>query len=321
MRERLPFPDPELDREEEAWWNAHAAVVEAIWAMEEPVRHAIRTPYLERARRFFLKGAGALPITLLEVGCGSGWVCRMIADRDRLRILGLDIAEEQIRLAKENAARDGLADACEYRCQNLADFTVQDAHAVSAVFIHAILHHLSWQEIRSVLGQLKALGAGTRIFIYEPVYLADPERGTLPDTRAARRARFLAALPHRARALFDGLFRPRRDLAVVERVQALVRDAQRQGRILSPKEVVFREAEILGALGEIGEVTERYLCNHTTITIAQYATTLRSPFLQRLFTATVLPLADWVDRTLFADGQIPAVTREYVFMGYHCVVR
>ena len=35
----------------------------------------------------------------------------MIADRDRLRILGLDIAAEQIRIAKENAASAGLTDA------------------------------------------------------------------------------------------------------------------------------------------------------------------------------------------------------------------
>ena len=321
MRERSQFPDPEIDREEEAWWNEHAEVVEAIWAMEEPVRRAIRTPYLDRARRFFLEGAATLPIRVLEVGCGSGWVGRMFADRDRLRILGLDLAAEQIRLAKENAARAGLAETCEYRCQNLADFTVNDAQSVSCVFIHAILHHLSWQEIRSVLAQLKALGRGTRIFIYEPVYLADPERAALPDTPAARRARFLALLPHRARALFERIFRPRRDLALVEKVHRLWHDAQRQGRVLSPKEVVFREAEILGALGEIGEVTARYLGNFTTMPMAQYATTLLNPTLQRLFTATVLPLSGWVDRTLFADGQMPAVTREYVFMGYHCVVR
>ena len=321
MRERAQFPDPDLDREEESWWNEQAEVVEAIWAMQEPVRRAIRMPYLERARRFFLEGAKRLPVTVLEVGCGSGWVGRMIADRDRLRILGLDIAAEQIRMAKENAAHAGLSDICEYRAQNLADFTVKDAEAVSCVFIHAILHHLSWQEIRSVLAQLKALGSGTRIFIYEPVYLADPERGALPESSAARRARSLAMLPHWACALFDRLLHPRRDTGLVKKVQHLCREAQRQGRILSPKEVVFREAEILGALGEIGEVTERYLCNFTSIPIAQYATTLRSPFLQRLFTSTVVPFSAWVDRSLFSTGQIPAVTHEYIFMGYHCVVR
>ena len=321
MKERAQAPDPDLDHEEESWWNEQAEVVEAIWAMQEPVRRAIRMPYLERAGRFFLDGAKQLPITVLEVGCGSGWVGRLIADRDRLRILGLDIAAEQIRMAKENAAHAGLSDTCEYRCQNLADFTVNDAQAVSCVFIHAILHHLSWQEIRSVLAQLQALGSGTRIFVYEPVHLTEPEGGRLPESFAARRARFLATLPHRARAIFERIFRPRRDIALVKKVEHLSREAQRKGRVLSPKEVVFREPEILGVLGEIGEVTERYLCNYTTMPIAQYATTLLNPSLQRLFTATVVPLSAWVDRTLFSGGQIPVVTREYVFMGYHCVVR
>jgi 2-polyprenyl-3-methyl-5-hydroxy-6-metoxy-1,4-benzoquinol methylase len=321
MRERSQVPDPAIDREEETWWNDNADVVEAIWAMAEPVRQAIRAPYLERARRFFLEGKNGSAALLLEVGCGSGWVGRMIADRQRLRIIGLDIASEQIRLAKENAASAGLGDVCEYRCQNLADFTVSDAKSVSCVLMHAILHHLSWQEIRSVLHQLRALGPGTRIFIYEPVYLADPDDPPAPETAEARRARKLAEWPQRACGWFSRIFRPSRDRALVKKVETLAKTAQAQGRILSPKEVVFREPEILSALGEIGEVTERYLCDFTSMPTAQYGTTLRNPTLQRLFGATVVPLARRIDAALFRRGQIPLVTRQYVFMGYHCVVR
>ena len=44
-------------------------------------------------------------------------------------------------------------------------------------------------------------------------------------------------------------------------------------------------------------------------------------FLQRLFCATVLRRAVKLDEHLFAKGLIPQVTREYVFMGYECVIR
>jgi 2-polyprenyl-3-methyl-5-hydroxy-6-metoxy-1,4-benzoquinol methylase len=320
MRERAQCPDPAIDREEEAWWNANAETVEAIWAMAAPVRRALRTPYLERARRFFLEGRGAGPVTLLEIGCGSGWVGRMIAERRRLHVIGIDLAAEQIRLAEDNAAREGLRDVCQYRCQNLSDFAARDAQAVSCVLIHAILHHLSWQEIRSVLGQLRALGPGTRLFVYEPAYLADPATPIEPSPRA-RRAQRAASLPARATELFRSLLRPARDEPLLGRVKALVADAQRQGRILSPKEVVFREPELLALLGEIGEVTERFLCDFTSVAASQFATTLRSARLQRGYCRTILPLAAWIDRRLFARGEIPLVTRDYVFMGYHCTIR
>jgi hypothetical protein len=98
-------------------------------------------------------------------------------------------------------------------------------------------------------------------------------------------------------------------------------DAHRQGRILSPKEVVFREPELLGALGAIGEVTERYLCNFTSIPVSQIATTFTSSLLQRLFCATVLKRAQRVDQVLFERNLFPLITRQYAFMGYHCVIR
>ena len=321
MRERSAIPDPDIDREEEAWWNDNAATIESIWAMSKVVRPAVRSRYLNRARDFFLDGLKERPGRVLEVGCGSGWLSRIIADRERLHVIGLDIAAEQIRLAKENAATAGLSDVCEYRAQNLADFTVNDAGSVSCVFIHAILHHLSWQEIHSVLGQLKALGAGTKLFVYEPVYLSDPDGGTLPETPEALAARALAETPVLAAKRFQKMFRPTRDMALVKKVESLAVSAHKLRRILSPKEVVFRESELLGALGEIGEVTERYLCNFTSMPVSQIATTFTSSLLQRLFCATVLKQALRVDQELFEKNLFPLITRQYAFMGYHCVIR
>jgi len=320
MRLRSEAPDPEIDREEEAWWNEHAATIEAIWAMAAPVRRTIRGRYLDRTRKFFLDGTNARPARCLEVGCGSGWVGRMIAAPTTLELIGLDLATEQVRLAQENAKVDGLAGTTEYRCQNLADFTVRDAGSVQCVLIHSILHHLSWQEIRSVLKQLHALGKGTRIFIYEPAYLTDP-LSPLPKTDEARAAQELAGRSKRETDRFQRMFRPSRDRALVKRVEALAVDAQRQGRLLSPKEVVFREKELIEELEQIGQVTGRRLCNFTSIPAAQYATVICNGFLQRLFCATVLRRAVKLDEELFEKGLIPQVTREYVFMGYECVVR
>lgn len=320
IQPRLEAPDPQIDDEEEAWWNSNAATVEAIWAMAMPVRRTIRTPYLARARRFFLEGSSEQPMRCLEVGCGSGWVGRMLAAPGEISVIGLDIAAEQIRLARENARGEGLAAATEYRCQNLSDFTVQDAGSVQCVLIHAILHHLSWQEIRSVLKGLQALGRGTRIFVYEPVYLADP-LSLLAESSATLEGQKMAGRSKRETDRFQRLFRPARDRSLMKQVEALAADAHRQNRILSPKEVVFPEKELIGALEEIGEIRGRRLCNFTSLPTAQYATCLRNPFLQRLFAATVLRRSVALDERLFTRGLIPLITREYVFMGYECIVR
>ncbi|HMK38666.1 MAG TPA: class I SAM-dependent methyltransferase, partial [Bacteroidota bacterium] len=66
--------------------------------------------------------------TFLDVGCGNGLYAIELARRGAARVTGIDIAENMLRLCRENAARAGLADRCEFIRTDLLEFG-SSAHA------------------------------------------------------------------------------------------------------------------------------------------------------------------------------------------------
>ena len=53
--------------------------------------------------------------SIVDVGCGSGRFCFMYAQRGAARVLGVDFAEAMIEIARQHAARLGVAKQCEFR--------------------------------------------------------------------------------------------------------------------------------------------------------------------------------------------------------------
>jgi ubiquinone/menaquinone biosynthesis C-methylase UbiE len=44
---------------------------------------------------------------ILDIGCGSGWLCRLLADRvPQGQVVGMDVADEMIRQARKRSAED-----------------------------------------------------------------------------------------------------------------------------------------------------------------------------------------------------------------------
>ena len=54
--------------------------------------------------------------TVLDIGCGSGVYCFEAARRGAARVVGIDLAEGMISLARQDCSRMGLAAACEFIC-------------------------------------------------------------------------------------------------------------------------------------------------------------------------------------------------------------
>jgi len=319
MRERPQIESPEIDALETQWWNDYAPLVETIWAQPPAIRRAVRGHYLQRARQFFLEGATQLPMTVLEIGCGSGWVGHMLAERGKLHIVGMDISEEQVAMAQRHAIKLGLGDICHYTCENLRDYKSPTGTQRPGVLVQAILHHLSWTEIKSVLREIAALGSGTRIFIYEPAYVAaQPGVGPLVVDAATRVLTLIPKVLAR--------------LAVVDQSRALNRELRQQvldmcqlavdkGWMLSPKEVIFQEADLLAALNEHFSVQNRYIGNFTAVGAAQTAVFYDSPVVEQRFTQQVLPFAVGLDNALFKAGMSARGANWYFFMCYECVVK
>ena len=64
---------------------------------------------------------GPRPRTVLDVGCGSGILAIACARLGAPRVLGLDIADEALRIAPDNAAANGVDGMCRFESTAVAD--------------------------------------------------------------------------------------------------------------------------------------------------------------------------------------------------------
>src|ERR671910_456561 len=66
--------------------------------------------------------------TVIDVGCGSGVLSFVAARLGAHRVIGCDISEEAVEIARRNAKSLGLEDTCEFRVGSLLD-PVRDLRA------------------------------------------------------------------------------------------------------------------------------------------------------------------------------------------------
>ncbi len=88
-------------------------------------------------RRFELTLERVEPIegrTFLDVGCGSGRYCLAFAERGAARVVGVDFAERMIHLAREHAARLGVAERCDFRVGAFPEAVADGAFDVTTAF-------------------------------------------------------------------------------------------------------------------------------------------------------------------------------------------
>jgi 2-polyprenyl-3-methyl-5-hydroxy-6-metoxy-1,4-benzoquinol methylase len=253
MREKRTRPlvaDADLNTTEHAWWERNAALVARFWEMDPSFSGVLRRGYLSKIRSFFMEGRK--DVTVLELGCGSGWVGQSIAGAG-LRILGTDFSEAQLGLARRNAEARGLGEAATYRLSTSAEWP-EETPACNAVLIHSFLHHLDDPELDDFLDNLKArTSPGTRIVLFEPAFYEDEPSGSpRPWTAGANRlaARLVARIDRDQKAQS-----PSDEQARAAFVQ-LFTDANERGWYLSPKEIPFGLEDFTRRLSDRFEVRQ-----------------------------------------------------------------
>ncbi len=105
--------------------------------------------------------------TVLDLGCGEGYVARQLKNRGAERIVGLDISEEMIRHARERESREKLGirfsagDACD-----LGVIADQSFDLVVAVFL---FNYLRKEQCSAVMGEvMRVLRPGGRFVFAVP---------------------------------------------------------------------------------------------------------------------------------------------------------
>ena len=152
-------------QEELDWWNRYAEVMERHWVLTPKLNEAIRSEYEREYRDYLFKPDGRL----LEIGCGTGWIGRQFALRG-MWVDGLDISSEQIRIAKDEAAKADLKNVAYFERDIVKADIRGRFETYDAVLVVAVLHHLAENEILSVLKKMvEVLAPGGKIYLYEPL--------------------------------------------------------------------------------------------------------------------------------------------------------
>jgi hypothetical protein len=307
LRGRRSVPDLDEDRSEHSWWNANADIVERVWANDDDTRQALRGHYLSKARRFLTEGE-ATDAVIIELGSGSGWVGRALIRGARSRLLGIDLSEAQVEIARKNAEAEGLGTQCVYVCANLSDAApyIGDVRAVSGLVIHAILHHLTWSEIDQILTDVVRVGPAAKLFAYEPVFFPHDEHRVGLVGRLSRLLAISVALcALLSMRVYGRITSSARDRSFAAEVDRISREAAENQWVLSPKEIVFGREEFLATLDKHFVVNQSYLCNYIDMVAAGMASVLREPGREkRVFLNVFMPVLRALDRWLVASGAI-----------------
>jgi cyclopropane-fatty-acyl-phospholipid synthase len=96
---------------------------------------------------------------VLDVGCGWGSFALHAAERHGVRVLGITLSEQQVRLARERARDAGLEDRVEFRVADYRELREEPFDAVASI---GMVEHVGENQIdtyaRSLAAQLRPGG-------------------------------------------------------------------------------------------------------------------------------------------------------------------
>jgi SAM-dependent methyltransferase len=247
--------------------------------------------YLSKMKNFFVKDAALLPVKILEIGCGSGWVCRLVADENFL-VTGTDFSEEQLAIANTMTKQFNKENYCTYELADASSFQKD----VDGVVIHALLHHLSVNELNVFFDQFAQLKKGTKIFVYEPLFFAKQ------DGKISFRDKLINFFVRATRSLSFRMARMsgRKDEVLVKAMDKINQDAENNGWYISPKEIPFYPDELENYFLPLCTLQKRYIVNKTDLDIAQNLVQNNIEKPGFVFSKILIPLAQWLDRLSFS---------------------
>ncbi len=116
-------------------------------------------------------------MTVLDLACGEGFYTRLLKRAGAVRVTGIDVSAEMIRLARREEERDPLG--CSYLCQDAADFEPEPGAADLVVAMY-LLHYAGTREklLRFLRVCRNALRPGGRLVGFNDNVM-HPPRGTV----------------------------------------------------------------------------------------------------------------------------------------------
>jgi cyclopropane fatty-acyl-phospholipid synthase-like methyltransferase len=147
------------------WWDKFADVMAKQWNLTPAMNRAIRAEYERDYEQFLFTPGG----TLLDVGCGTGVRTHALARRG-MQVDGIDFSQSQLDLAGEIARRDGVPGMAFFRRDIVNDEWSGRFRQYDSVFVCALLHHLTYEELDRVFDRIaQSVAPGGHVYLYEPL--------------------------------------------------------------------------------------------------------------------------------------------------------
>jgi SAM-dependent methyltransferase len=291
----------ELEESERLWWQRFAEVEDRFcWVQTPEIQKTLRGHYLRKILEHS-RGSGRI----LELGCGTGWMCLLLAKMGAKDVVGVDFAESQITLANKEAARLELEKSVVFHC---VDGTKDhlDLGKFDVVIAHGFLHHLTADEIRSTVASVPSMLTTNGVFI-----VFEPSRDVAPPSNEGgqwhRRLIWLRDLAKRGKRW--GLRKySDKEISFRETISARQIGVYPHGP--SPKEMPFEKGELLGFLEAHFLIKEVFTCMTISHLVAQewLLRELSHPISTRVIMPTICRLASYLESCALGAGDIPQGT-------------
>jgi 2-polyprenyl-3-methyl-5-hydroxy-6-metoxy-1,4-benzoquinol methylase len=151
--------------DEKVWWDKHGGYMTYQWTLTPLLNKIVRSEWTKDFTEFLYREKG----TLLDMGCGGGWLSRSFA-RKGMIVLGLDISAEQIKMANNLRNKERLKNL-DFQCTNLIGWNCTGYREhFDSIFVNAFLHHLPPTEIEAIFKTIGyVLKKGGKCYFYEPL--------------------------------------------------------------------------------------------------------------------------------------------------------
>jgi 2-polyprenyl-3-methyl-5-hydroxy-6-metoxy-1,4-benzoquinol methylase len=150
------------------FFHAYAHDFDAIYGGRDRLLNRAVNRYLRKSMRLRYEKtlAGCRPVegrTVLDIGCGPGHYAVALAEMGAARVVGLDFADEMVRIAQARARETGVSDRCSFFKGDFLTYPLEGPYdyAVAMGFMDYI------EEPRGVIDRAISL-AKSRVFFSFP---------------------------------------------------------------------------------------------------------------------------------------------------------
>ena len=302
-----------MEHAENLWWNTHGKLIEKVWVLSDPVNRQYRKDYVSKAAAFLKQGNAKAKI--LDLGCGSGWFGRMIAD-ENLEYHGMDFSSTQIQIANNEKEKAVNKDHLNYYC--LVDFKqIKNLNEITGIVIHAFLHHLYWDELDTLFQELVGvLPVGCKFFIVEPIYPDVKKIEISPDLQNSLNCMSDGYRNYIKAITKDLINKNLYDSQTDTELDNIVSESAGNGFFFSPKEVPFRISEFTDFLNKYLEIEGVFHCGVLNIETARFIDRIMSKEKQQYYSDQLFPFVKTLDEILLNNKFFETNQDTYLFTAF-----